>query len=119
MASKSFHYEQDDSKSVAAIQLMSPFLSIRTLARDLILQTISTPEAQSDNQHNEHLRENYSEHSWWSKSCSNFMSYFIRERLDSSLAIQMIQCPCLIIHGLRDTLVPFWHAKELQELSGK
>ena len=39
--------------------------------------------------------------------------------MDSITAIRKIHCPCLIIHGLRDTLVPYQHAKHLQESCGK
>lgn len=45
---------------------------------------------------------------------SSLVSYMIRDRLDNEEAIKHVSCPCLLIHGIRDTLVPFWHSKRLQ-----
>ena len=85
---------------------MSPFLSIRTLAIDLLNQNLlqerqevdATPQPPS--------------------LASSVLGYLVRERLESKEAIKHIKCPCFIIHGLRDTLVPYTHAKQLHELCG-
>ena len=86
---------------IACLILMSPFLSIRTLAIDLIDSIITNKSGQSSP-------------SWTSYA----LGFVVRERLCSKEAIKQISCPCFIIHGLRDTLVPYTHAKQLHEICG-
>mmetsp|Transcript_2044 Transcript_2044/g.3614 ORF Transcript_2044/g.3614 Transcript_2044/m.3614 type:complete len:137 (-) Transcript_2044:186-596(-) len=49
---------------------------------------------------------------------SKIMSWIVRERLDNEDAIKRISCPCFIVHGLKDALVPYTHAKRLHEICG-
>jgi fermentation-respiration switch protein FrsA (DUF1100 family) len=37
-------------------------------------------------------------------------SNLVRETLDNAAIAQSVKCPILIIHGLKDTLVPYHHS---------
>lgn len=84
---------------------MSPFLSIRSLSRDIILSEIWGVE-------------NLHETTIFRSIFSFLLSFMIRDRLNSAETISTISCPCFIIHGLRDMLVPYTHGKLLHELCG-
>lgn len=93
-----------DEGPIACLILMSPFLSIRTLAIDLIDSIINS---------------NNKSGSGGGQSWSSYaLGFLVRERLCSKEAIKQISCPCFIIHGLKDTLVPYTHAKQLHEICG-
>lgn len=98
--------EDSDQASICCLILMSPFVSIRSLARDIILSEVWGPE---------NLHQTSLFRSW----CSYFLSFIVRDRLNSAEAIASISCPCFIIHGLRDSLVPYTHAKLLHDLCGQ
>ena len=40
-------------------------------------------------------------------------AFFIRERLQIAELIKLVTCPCLIIHGRKDELVPWQHSHEI------
>jgi fermentation-respiration switch protein FrsA (DUF1100 family) len=39
------------------------------------------------------------------------------DKFDNLAKISKLDCPLLIIHGLRDSIVPIWHGKKLYELA--
>jgi len=116
----------DDPKkdaTICCLLLMSPFLSIRQLARDLINAAFFSKKP--DFEHPEKLEKPRS--STKKRRCctlspigsfSSVLSWLIRDRLNSEAAITYVHCPTFIIHGLRDTMVPYTHAKRLHELCG-
>ena len=45
-----------------------------------------------------------------------FMSYIVVERFRNIDYISQAKCPCFIMHGIKDTLIPFSHSVELNNV---
>eukprot|EP00928_Gymnodinium_smaydae_P044051 TRINITY_DN2940_c0_g1_i2.p1 TRINITY_DN2940_c0_g1~~TRINITY_DN2940_c0_g1_i2.p1 ORF type:complete len:405 (-),score=48.89 TRINITY_DN2940_c0_g1_i2:318-1532(-) len=69
---------------VGGLVLLSPFLSIKDVARESL----------------------------------GYMANFISERFPNKDLMPKVQCPCIIVHGEEDTMVPCRHSVELHELCG-
>ena len=41
------------------------------------------------------------------------------DRLESGKKISRVRCPILVIHGMNDRIIPFWHGRRLFELSNE
>lgn len=48
-------------------------------------------------------------------SILKFMTFLIKERFNNYERIKSVTCPLLLIHGQKDTLIPFQHSIELSE----
>ncbi len=46
-------------------------------------------------------------------SYGSMISKLVKERFDNKKNIGKVKCPTFILHGLKDTVIPWQHSKEL------
>jgi len=42
-----------------------------------------------------------------------WVQYFVKERFNNLECMSRVTCPTFLVHGLKDTLIPYKHSQEL------
>lgn len=50
------------------------------------------------------------------KNKVGFLSFMVAEHFDNLQLMPKVKCPTFIVHGQKDTLIPYQHSQELHDL---